>query len=83
MFIVLLLATMWIYARRWHIHFALLNFQHPRGQLNKEGRQYAYDVFVAYEQGDGPFVRRVLLPTLEREWGLRVCIHERDFTPGR
>ncbi|XP_070175353.1 toll-like receptor 2 type-2 [Littorina saxatilis] len=47
------------------------------------GRRYRYDVFVAYAAEDVAWVQRELLPVLEREWGLRLCIHQRDFVLGK
>ena len=43
-----------------------------------------YDAFVSYvsRKADEHFVYRVLLPKLEKEMGLRLCVHHRDFTPG-
>ncbi|KAF4526153.1 hypothetical protein B566_EDAN008189 [Ephemera danica] len=43
---------------------------------------YIYDVFVSYCEADRDWVIEKLLPSLEREAQLRVCLHERDFQPG-
>ncbi|XP_059468985.1 toll-like receptor 13 [Neocloeon triangulifer] len=43
---------------------------------------YIYDVFVSYCDSDRDWVIQKLLPSLERENQLRVCLHERDFQPG-
>ena len=37
---------------------------------------------MSYAGNDLPFVRQHLLPELEGRLGLRLCVHERDFTPG-
>jgi toll-like receptor 13 len=47
-----------------------------------EGNDFVYDAFVGYESVDSAWVRRRLLPVLEEEIGLKLCIHERDFQPG-
>ncbi|KAL8613594.1 hypothetical protein ACOMHN_022013 [Nucella lapillus] len=44
---------------------------------------YIYDVFVAYAEGDSGWVRQHLLPELEGRRGLKLCLHQRDFHPGR
>jgi hypothetical protein len=46
-------------------------------------RPFAYDLFVSYRRmaPDGPWVRNVLVPRLE-VLGLKVCIDQRDFSPG-
>jgi hypothetical protein len=42
-----------------------------------------YDIFVCYSSEDGMWVHRKLRPVLEGQLGIRLCIHERDFLPGR
>ncbi|XP_029979833.1 toll-like receptor 13 [Sphaeramia orbicularis] len=42
-----------------------------------------YDAFVSYNTLDEPWVCRELLPKLEGEQGWRLCLHHRDFQPGR
>jgi tetratricopeptide (TPR) repeat protein len=44
--------------------------------------QFEYDVFISYRTNERDWVRRELLPQLER-YGLKVCIDYRDFRPGR
>ncbi len=44
--------------------------------------EFRYDVFISYSHKDGEWVTRTLLPRLEKE-GLKVCIDQRDFTPGK
>ena len=47
------------------------------------GHGYRYDVFLAYAEEDMGWVQDELLPVLEGRWGLRVCVHQRDFVPGK
>ena len=42
-----------------------------------------YDVFVCYADKDMDWVSDHLMPQLEGERQLRLCIHERDFIPGK
>src|SRR6218665_3976501 len=44
---------------------------------------FAIDVFVGYSRSDSNWVITQLLPRLEQECNLRLCIHERDWLPGR
>lgn len=41
----------------------------------------SHDVFVSYSHTDAPWVRNILLPTLENH-GFSVCIDFRDFQAG-
>ncbi|CAG2244773.1 Toll-like receptor 4 [Mytilus edulis] len=49
---------------------------------NDNDSQYEYDAFVSYDNNDRFFVHDKILPCLEREAGLKLCIHRRDFLPG-
>lgn len=44
--------------------------------------QFDYDVFISYSHKDEDWVRKKLLPTLEKQ-GVKVCIDFRDFTAGK
>jgi Leucine-rich repeat (LRR) protein len=48
----------------------------------EEDRIHIYDVFISYCDADRDWVLQQLLPSLEHENQLRVCMHERDFQPG-
>ena len=58
-----------------YFYFIFLDF------LEENEKQYNYDVFISYSQSDRPWVRDVLMKTLE-ENGKKVCVDFRDFTPG-
>uniref|UniRef100_A0A3Q2CTJ7 Toll-like receptor 13 n=1 Tax=Cyprinodon variegatus TaxID=28743 RepID=A0A3Q2CTJ7_CYPVA len=44
---------------------------------------HQYDAFISYNYHDEPWVMGELLPKLEGEQGWRLCLHHRDFQPGR
>uniref|UniRef100_A0A1Q3FIX7 Putative toll-like receptor n=1 Tax=Culex tarsalis TaxID=7177 RepID=A0A1Q3FIX7_CULTA len=44
-----------------------------------EEAPFHYDVFVSYSDNDRSWVLEEMLPNLEREDQLTVCLHERDF----
>ncbi|XP_068586077.1 toll-like receptor 18 isoform X2 [Cebidichthys violaceus] len=49
-----------------------------------EGGTFAYHAFISYSHSDADWVRNQLLPCLESNGNsYRLCIHERDFMPGR
>ncbi|XP_063071211.1 toll-like receptor 13 [Engraulis encrasicolus] len=54
---------------------------------NKKQRQkqhgFMYDAFISYNSQDELWVLRELLPNLEAEQGCRLCLHHRDFEPGK
>ncbi|XP_061530691.1 LOW QUALITY PROTEIN: toll-like receptor 18 [Phycodurus eques] len=49
-----------------------------------EAGPFAYHAFISYSHWDADWVREQLLPCLENNRNpYRLCIHERDFMPGR
>uniref|UniRef100_UPI00358F0AC3 toll-like receptor 1 isoform X1 n=2 Tax=Myxine glutinosa TaxID=7769 RepID=UPI00358F0AC3 len=62
---------LWIWAKR-------------RGYKKLESNgTFRYHAFISYSENDSSWVNDCLVPTLESlESGLRLCIHDRDFTPG-
>jgi toll-like receptor 13 len=44
---------------------------------------YTYDAFVSYNESDRDLVYDHLVPHLESGADLRLCLHHRDFAPGR
>ncbi|KAK2920571.1 toll-like receptor 13 [Channa argus] len=49
----------------------------------KKGAPHQYDAFVSYNVHDEAWVYREMLPVLEGEQGWRLCLHHRDFQPGK
>ncbi|CAC5400930.1 unnamed protein product [Mytilus coruscus] len=71
-----------IYSFRWRISFYL--YKRFRNNLEKGiAVNFKYDVFVFYPENDLPWIKYVLMPKLERKWGLQMCIQHRDFTVGK
>ncbi|XP_062378213.1 toll-like receptor 13 [Sardina pilchardus] len=55
---------------------------------NKKNRShkplgFQYDAFVSYNKHDELWVTSELLPKLEGEQGWKLCLHHRDFQPGK
>ncbi|KAK7100937.1 toll-like receptor 2 [Littorina saxatilis] len=83
--LILMLTLVAVFFRyRWHIR--LLLYEVFRGKGRNAGLPadyFRYDVFVSYAEEDVLWVRHHLVPQLEVRQGLRLCVHQRDFTPGR
>ncbi|XP_053330388.1 toll-like receptor 2 [Spea bombifrons] len=55
-----------------------------RSRKNGDSKDYNYHAFISYSCSDADWVRGVLLPRLEGSTPpYSVCIHERDFLPGK
>ena len=46
---------------------------------NSMNLTYTYDVYVSYGYSGYPWVKEVLLTTLEKKWNLKICLEDRDF----
>src|SRR6218665_2619808 len=57
--------------------------QEGRYSEKEELDVFTFDAFVGYSRSDSNWVITKLLPRLEQECNLRLCIHERDWLPGR
>ena len=73
---------------RWHLKLWLYTIcrgrhERSRRQADRRSRGFRYDVFLAYAEEDMVWVQNELLPVLEDRWRLRVCVHQRDFLPGK
>ncbi|CAL8363716.1 unnamed protein product [Arctogadus glacialis] len=69
---------------QWHLVYAyylMLAFLY--NSKNKDKRAHLYDAFVSYNANDEGWVLGELLPKLEDEQGWRLCLHHRDFQPGK
>ncbi|XP_061777534.1 toll-like receptor 22 [Nerophis ophidion] len=70
---------------RWQLVYAyhlFLAFLHERKHRNVPP-QCHFDAFVSYNAHDELWVLRELLPKLEGEQGWKLCLHHRDFQPGK
>uniref|UniRef100_A0A8C5FK37 TIR domain-containing protein n=1 Tax=Gadus morhua TaxID=8049 RepID=A0A8C5FK37_GADMO len=69
---------------QWHLVYAyylMLAFLY--NSKNKDKGAHQYDAFVSYNTNDEGWVLGELLPKLEDEQGWRLCLHHRDFQPGK
>ncbi|XP_052078473.1 toll-like receptor 4 [Mytilus californianus] len=74
------------YRNRWRLRYMYYMVKNKyqvqnKGNSDNDG-QYEYDAFISYDNNDRFFVHDKLLHCLEREAGLKLCIHKRDFIPG-
>ncbi|XP_071181796.1 toll-like receptor 3 [Mytilus edulis] len=70
-----------LYNKRWKIMFTLQGIIN-RVVEQKFKRQYTYDVYISYEGNAVYWIKETLVSKLEGEWGLNMCIRERDFLAG-
>ncbi|XP_045195125.2 toll-like receptor 13 isoform X1 [Mercenaria mercenaria] len=80
--IVIGITVLILYRNRWNIKHYIYLLRKRRNYQIIDGHNFVYDAFIGYEVTDSAWVRRRLLPVLEEEVGLKLCIHERDFQPG-
>ncbi|KAM4549516.1 toll-like receptor 13 [Fundulus diaphanus] len=62
-------------------HLFLAHFYDSKKRI--KGVPHQFDAFVSYNVHDEDWVYREMLPVLEGEQGWRLCLHHRDFQPGK
>uniref|UniRef100_A0A3Q1IH40 TIR domain-containing protein n=1 Tax=Anabas testudineus TaxID=64144 RepID=A0A3Q1IH40_ANATE len=84
--VVLTLLSSFIYHfLRWQLAYGFylfLAFLYD-SRKKKKGTPHQFDAFVSYNVHDEAWVYREMLPVLEEEQGWRLCLHHRDFQPGK
>ncbi|CAC5389722.1 Toll-like receptor 4 [Mytilus coruscus] len=74
------------FRNRWRLRYMYYMVKNKYQVQNKiepdNDSQYEYDAFVSYDNNDRFFVHDKLLPCLEPEAWLKLCIQKRDFLPG-
>ncbi|KAM4725652.1 toll-like receptor 13 [Anableps anableps] len=84
--VVLTLLTSFIHHfLRWQLGytFHLLRAFLYDSRKRKEGHDHQFDAFVSYHINDEDWVYKEMLPMLEEKQGWRLCLHHRDFQPGK
>ncbi|XP_053190754.1 toll-like receptor 13 [Scomber japonicus] len=84
--VVLTLLTSFIYHfLRWQLTYGFylfLAFLYDKRKRKQEA-PHCYDAFISYNVHDEAWVYQEMLPVLEGEQGWRLCLHHRDFQPGK
>ncbi|XP_061081695.1 toll-like receptor 22 [Conger conger] len=79
-----LLGSMCYHFFRWQMIYTYYLFQaFLYDRRNKKTQEFEYDAFISYNTRDEPWVLEELLPELEDRQGWRLCLHHRDFEPGK
>ncbi|XP_032437375.1 toll-like receptor 13 isoform X2 [Xiphophorus hellerii] len=84
--VVLTLITSFVYNfLRWQLGYTFHLFRAflYDSRKRKEGDDYQFDAFVSYNVHDEGWVYREMLPMLEEKQGWKLCLHHRDFQPGK
>lgn len=72
---------------KWRVvnaYYTFLAFLYDsKHQRKRKTHSFSYDAFISYNIHDELWVMSELLPQLEGEQGWRLCLHHRDFQPGK
>jgi toll-like receptor 13 len=71
---------------KWHIKYYLYLLRSRKGYERiggTEEEKFLFDAFVAYNEDDRSWVISNLMSELEGKEQYRLCLHERDFLPGK
>nr|ARQ14820.1 toll-like recptor 2 [Oncomelania hupensis] len=81
--LILAIVSAVLYRFRWKLRYLYYASRLAYNRLDNDEQQFAYDAFVSYSTEDHSFVHNELIHELEEKAGLRLIVHNRDFTPGR
>ncbi len=85
--VVFLCVSVCLYHRRWkiryYLHAARQSWNQKRSASDRNPDQYVFDAFLVYNTNDRLWVHDILTKTLENEHHLKLCVHYRNFIPGR
>ncbi|XP_066517496.1 toll-like receptor 13 [Hoplias malabaricus] len=85
--LLMLLSSFLYHFFKWQVvytYYLFLAFLYDKKQQTKQVLQsFQYDAFISYNTHDELWVMKELLPKLEGEQGWRLCLHHRDFQPGK
>ncbi|CAC5400454.1 Toll-like receptor 4 [Mytilus coruscus] len=82
--VLILLFAGLIFRYRWKLRYLLYMTRH-KYKLYKSiqsSKHYKYDACISYAKAETGFISNELIPNLERNHNLKLCIHQRDFIPG-
>ncbi|KAM7326328.1 hypothetical protein ACRRTK_014806 [Alexandromys fortis] len=85
--LVAIMAFLWLYFDLpWYLRMVCqwTQTRHRARNIPEEElqRKLQFHAFVSYSRHDSTWVKNELLPNLEKD-GIRVCLHERNFIPGK
>lgn len=77
----IVICTTLLYNFRWRLIFWF--YRKFRRYAEKHLKlDFEYDVYVSYSDDNVTFLTKHLQPKIEREWGLKMCFGDRDFSVG-
>ena len=79
------LALAGVYKNRWHIRYWIYLLKYKRSKYDRirNEESFMFDAFVIYCEDDNEWVIRTFVQKMEKEEGLKLCIHHRDFDVGK
>ncbi|XP_048749202.2 toll-like receptor 13 isoform X1 [Ostrea edulis] len=85
-FVLLIMLVVFYKKYKWHIKYYLYLLRSRKGYERIGGTDdetFLFDAFVAYNEDDRSWVISNLMSELEGKEQYRLCLHERDFLPGK
>ncbi|XP_063411511.1 toll-like receptor 4 [Mytilus trossulus] len=69
---------------RWRLRYLYYMTRHKYNVLKniQSSDTYKYDAFISYANEETDFVVNEIIPNIESDDNIKLCIHQRDFVPG-
>ncbi|CAC5395113.1 unnamed protein product [Mytilus coruscus] len=80
-FVIICLSAV-LYQFRWRMAYFFYRKLKMNYVIESEDVEFRYDIFVAYASDCCEWLKGSLIPILEQDWKLNVCVKDRDFPVG-
>ncbi|CAC5425109.1 unnamed protein product [Mytilus coruscus] len=80
----IILAAGLMFRFRWRLRYLYYMTRHKYNVFKniQSSDTYKYDAFISYANEETDFVVNEIIPNLESDDSIKLCIHQRDFVPG-
>ncbi|CAG2194956.1 TLR13 [Mytilus edulis] len=83
--VIIIICAGLIFRFRWKLRYLYYMTRHKYNVFKniQSSETYKYDAFISYANEETDFVVKEMIPNLECDDNMKLCVHQRDFLPGQ
>ncbi|VDI27940.1 toll-like receptor 13 [Mytilus galloprovincialis] len=83
--VIIIICAGLIFRFLWKIRYLYYMTRHKYNVFKniQSSETYKYDAFISYANAETDFVVKEIIPNLECDDNIKLCVHQRDFLPGQ